>query len=133
MNNHLKNERCSEAIRTCEQLLKINTKNRAYQVALSKVIDKSIAIELSKGNIETAVSLIDRLATFGEVDPAIPEKVKTLRQQLSGRRIDVYEDMICSGKIEGDELNRVRFELAQIYTDEDTNTDRVVALLEEVI
>jgi len=133
VSDHLKNERCSEAIRTCEQLLKINTKNRAYQVALSKVIDKSIAIELGKGNIEAAVNLIDRLATFGEVDPAIPKKVKTLRQQLSGRRIDVYEDIISRGKIEGDELNRVRSELAEMYMDEATNTGRAVALLEEVI
>ena len=133
VSDHLKNKRCSEAIRTCEQLLKINTRNRAYQVALSKVIDKSIAIELAEGKIEAAVILIDRLATFEKVNPDIPKKVKALRQQLSGRRIEVYEGMISGGKVEGDELNRVRFELAQMYMDEGKDTDRAVGFLEEVI
>lgn len=133
VSDHLKNKRCSEAIRTCEQLLKINAKSRAYQVVLSKVIDNSIAIELAEGKIEDAVILIDRLATFEEVNPDIPEKVKALRQQLSDRRIEVYEGMISEGKIEGDKLNRVRFQLAEMYMDEARDTDRAMGLLDEVI
>lgn len=133
VSDHLKNKRCSEAIQTCEQLLKIDTENKAYQVALSRVIDKSIAIELAEGKIEDAVMLIDRLASLEEVNPEIPRKVMTLRQQLSNRRIEVYENMISGGEMAGDELNRIRFELAKMYMDEEKDTDRAMALLEEVI
>lgn len=133
VSDHLRHKRCSEAIKTCEQLLKINAKSKVYQVALSSVIDKSIAIELREGKIEDAVILIDRLATLEEVNPDIPKKVKALRQQLSDRRIEVYEDMISGGKIKGDRLNSVRFELSRIYIDKGRNTDRAVGLLKEVI
>lgn len=133
VSDHLKNKRCAEAIRSCEQLLKINAKNKAYEVALSRVIDNAITIELAEGNIQDAVILIDRLATFEKVNPEIPEKVKALRQRLSDRRIEVYENMISGGEVEGDNLNRVRFELAQLYMDEGRNTDRAIGLLGEVI
>ncbi|MBC8199988.1 MAG: tetratricopeptide repeat protein [Desulfobacteraceae bacterium] len=133
VSDHLRHKRCSEAIKTCEQLLQINAKSKAYQIALSSIIDKSITIKLEEGKIEAAVMLIDRLATLEEVNPDIPKKVETLREQLSDRRIKVYEGMISGGKIKGDELNRVRFELSGIYIDKDRDTDRAVSLLEEVI
>ncbi|MFH1242018.1 MAG: tetratricopeptide repeat protein [Pseudomonadota bacterium] len=130
---HLKNKRCSEAIRTCEQLLDINAKNRAYEIALSKVIEKSVAIELAEGKVEEGIMLIDRLAGLEGVNPDIPKRVEALREQLSDRRIDIYEDMIAGGKLRGDESNRVRFELAQIYLDKGKDTERAMDLFEEVI
>lgn len=130
---HFKAKRYPEAIATCEQLLKIRPGHKQYRRALYNVIEKSIDIYLDEGKANEAVSLIDRLEDFIDIVPDIPKRIVTLKQRLSNSRIQVYENMITSKEITGEELNRIRCELADIYMDQKREDGRAQALLEEVV
>ena len=80
-----------------------------------KVIEKSISIFLAEGNIEEAVMLIDRLETLTEKYPHVPVQIEAVKKQVSDKRVIVYENMISGEKLAGDQLNRVRYELASIF------------------
>ena len=130
---YLKAKRCVEAISACEKLLKIRPRHKQYRMALYKVIEKSINIYLEEGKVNEAVSLIDRLDDFIDIVPDIPKKIVILKQRFSNSRIQVYENMIANKEITGEELNRIRCELAEIYLDQKREPDRALALLEEVV
>jgi len=97
-----------------------------------KVIEKSISIFLAEGNIEEAVMLIDRLETLTEKYPHVPVQIEAVKKQVSDKRVIVYENMISGEKLAGDQLNRVRYELANIYLSEEKDNDRGMALLQDV-
>ena len=97
-----------------------------------KVIEKSISIFLAEGNIEEAVMLIDRLETLAEKYPHVPVQIEAVKKQVSDKRVIVYENMISGEKLAGDQLNRVRYELANIYLSEEKDNDRGMALLQDV-
>jgi len=97
-----------------------------------KVIEKSISIFLAEGDIEEAVMLIDRLSTLKEQYPHVPVQIENIKRQVSDKRVTVYENMISGEKLAGDQLNRVRYELANIYLSEEKDNDRGMALLQDV-
>ena len=128
----IKNKKCSDAIRGAEQLLKITPDKEAYQTVIIKVIEKSISIFLEDGNIEEAVKLMDRLTTLEKQYPDVPVQIEEIKKQLSDKRVTVYENMISGKELAGDELNRVRYELANIYLTEIKDDDRGIKLLQDV-
>ncbi len=129
---HIKNKKCSDAIRGSEQLLEIAPDKESYQTVIIKVIEKSISIFLADGNIEEAVMLIDRLTTLEKQYPDVPVQIEVIKKQVSDKRVIVYENMISGKELTGDELNRVRYELANIYLTEINDDDRGVKLLQDV-
>ena len=133
ISHNLKNECFPEAIEACEQLLRIRPNSKDFQSGLFEVLEKSIAIHLAAGEIDQAIGLIDRLASFEKVDPGISKRIDILNKQISDRRIDIYENMIAGGKIAGDELNRIRLDLVKVYEEQKKEPDRAVPLLEEII
>ncbi|MBT3881258.1 MAG: hypothetical protein HON76_16525 [Candidatus Scalindua sp.] len=132
INMHLKDKQCLDAIRDSEQLLRNVPDNKSYQTVFLKVIEKSISIFLAEENIEEAVMLTDRLVTLKEKYPHVPVQVEVLKKRVADKRITVYEDMISREKFTGDQLNRVRYELANIYLAEAKDYDRGIALLKDV-
>ncbi|MGR3294524.1 MAG: hypothetical protein ACUZ9M_10990, partial [Candidatus Scalindua sp.] len=132
INTHIKNKQCLEAIHGSEKLLEITPGKKSYQIVFIKVIEKSISIFLAEGNIEEAVMLIDRLETLTEKYPHVPVQIEVIKKQVSDKRVIVYENMISGEKLEGDQLNRVRYELANIYLTEVKDNDRGIALLQDV-
>ena len=132
INTHIKNRQCLDAIHSSEKLLEITPEKKSYQAAFMKVIEKSISIFLADGNIEEAVMLIDRLETLTEKYPHVPVQIAAIKKQVSDKRVIVYENMISSEKLDGDQLNRVRYELANIYLTEAKDNDRGIALLQDV-
>ena len=132
INTHIKNKRCLDAIHSSEKLLEITPGKKSYQTALIKVIEKSISIFLAEGDIEEAVMLIDRLSTLKEQYPHVPVQIENIKRQVSDKRVTVYENMISGEKLAGDQLNRVRYELANIYLSEEKDNDRGMALLQDV-
>ncbi len=132
MNTHIRNRKCLDAIHSSEKLLEITPEKKSYQTALIKVIEKSISIFLADGNIEEAVMLIDRLETLTEKYAHVPVQIEAIKRQVSDKRVTVYENMISGEKLDGDQLNRVRYELANIYLTEVKDNDRGIALLLDV-
>ncbi len=130
---YLKANRFPEAIAACEKLLKIRPRDEKYRLVLYKVIEKSIYSYLGEGKTNAAVPLIDRLEEFSGFVPDIQKKIVGLRRKVFDSRIQVYEDMIARNQISGDELDRIRCELAEIYSDQKREPDRALALLEEVV
>ena len=133
VSNNLKNERFTEAILACEQLLRMRPNSRDCQLVMFEVLEKSIANYLDAGKIDQAIELIGRLARFEKVDPSISKRVDIFNKQISDRRIDVYENMIACGKVAGDELNRIRLDLARAYEEQKKEPGRANSLLEEII
>ncbi|MBW1781232.1 MAG: tetratricopeptide repeat protein [Deltaproteobacteria bacterium] len=129
---HLKANRCMEAIAACEKLLKIRPGDEKYRLVLYKVIEKSIHIYLKEGKTDAAVPLIDRLDAFTDFVPDVQERILDLKRKLSDSLIHVYENRIAKNEISGDELDRIRCELAEIYFDQKKDPDRAQTLLEEV-
>ncbi len=132
INIHIKNRQCMDAIHSSEKLLEITPEKKSYQTAFIKVIEKSISIFLAEGNIEEAVMLIDRLETLTGKYPHVPVQIEAIKKQVSDKRVAVYENMISGEKLTGDQLNRVRYELANIYLTEVKDNDRGIALLRDV-
>ncbi len=132
INVHIQNKQCLDAIRDAEQLLKNVPDNKSYQTVFLKVIEKSISIFLAEENIEEAVMLADRLATLKEQYPNVPVQIEVIKKHVSDKRITVYEDIISHETLSGDELNRVRYDLANIYLTEVKDYDRGIALLRDV-
>ena len=132
INTHIRNRKCTDAIQNSEKLLEITPEKKSYQTVLIKVIEKSISIFLAEGNIEEAIMLIDRLETLTEKYSHVPVQIEDIKKQVSDKRVTVYENMISGGKLDGDQLNRVRYELANIYLMEVKDNDRGIALLQEV-
>ena len=130
---YIKANRCSEAIAACEKLLKIRPRHKKYRLVLYKVIEKSIDIYLGEGKANAAVPLIDRLEDFRDVVPDIQKRIESLNRKGSNSRIQVYENMIARNEVSGDELNRIRCELAESYLDQKREPVRALALLEEVV
>ena len=130
---YLKASRCPEAIAACEKLLKIRPRNEKYRLVLYKVIEKSIDIYLGEGKANAAIPLIDRLEDFRDLVPDIQEKMMSLKRKVSTSRIQVYENMIARNEVSGDELDRIRCELAESYLDQNRDPDRALILLEEVV
>ena len=129
---HLKKKQCPDAIRGAEKLLEITPDKESYHTVIIKVIEKSISISLEDGNIEEAVMLIDRLTTLEKQYPNVPVQIKALKTQVSRKRVTIYENIISDKKLTGDELNRVRYELANIYLTEGKEDDRGIKLLQDV-
>ncbi len=130
---YIKANRCPEAIAACEKLLKIRPRDKKYRLVLYKVIEKSIDIYLGEGKANAAVPLIDRLEDFRDVVPDIQKRIVSLNRKGADSRIQVYENMIARNEVSGDELNRIRCELAESYLDQKREPDRALALLEEVV
>ncbi len=132
INIQIKNRQCLDAIRSSEKLLEITPDKKSYQTAVIKVIEKSISIFLAEENIEEAVMLIDRLETLAEKYSHVSVQIEAIRNQVSDKRVIVYENLISGEKLTGDQLNRVRYELANIYLAEAKDSDRGIALLQAV-
>ena len=132
INTHIRNRKCTDAIQNSEKLLEITPEKKSYQTVLIKVIEKSISIFLADGNIEEAIILIDRLETLTEKYSHVPVQIEDIKKQVSDKRVTVYENMISGGKLDGDQLNHVRYELANIYLTEVKDNDRGIALLQDV-
>ena len=132
INTHIKNKQCLDAINGSEKLLEISPDKESYQTVFIKVIEKSISILLAEGNIEEAVMLMDRLTTLEKQYPHVPVQIEAIKKQVSDKRVTVYENIISSKKLTGDQLNRVRYELANIYLTEVKDHDRGIALLQDV-
>jgi len=133
VSHNLKNERFTEAILACEQLLRMKPNSRDCQLGMIEVLEGSIASHLAAGEIDQAIELIDRLVSFEKVDPSISKRIDILNKQISDRRIDIYENMIAGGKATGDELNRIRLDLAKAYEEQKKEPGRANSLLEEII
>ena len=129
---HLKNKQCSDAIRGSEQLLEISPDRESYHTVIIKVIEKSISIFLEEGNTEEAVMLMDRLTTLKKQYPHVPVLIDEIKKQVSDKRVTVYENIISDKKLTGDQLNRVRYELANIYLTETKDDDLGIKLLQDV-
>ena len=132
INVHIKNKQCSDAIRDAEQLLKIIPDKESYQTVFIKVIEKSISIFLAEENIDEAVMLMDRLTTLKGQYPHVHVQIEAIKKQISDTRIKVYEDIISGQTLTGDKLNRIRYELADIYLAEGRDNDRGIRLLQDV-
>ncbi|MGR3304273.1 MAG: hypothetical protein ACUZ8I_17480 [Candidatus Scalindua sp.] len=132
INVHIKNKQCQDAIRGSEKLLEITPDKESYQTVIIKVIEKSISIFLAEGNIEEAVMLMDRLTTLEKQYPHVPVQIEAIKKQLSDKRVTVYENMISGKELTGDQLNRVRYELGNIYLTEVKDDDRGIKLLQDV-
>lgn len=133
INMHMKNKKCQDAIRDSGQLLKIIPDKKSYQTVLIKVIEKSITISLKEGNIDEAIMLTDRLTTLKEQYPHVPVQLEAIKELVSDNRIKVYENIISGKKQTGDQLNRVRYELANIYLSKEKDKDRGIAHLQGII
>ncbi|MFQ5687519.1 MAG: hypothetical protein ACE5GV_12765 [Candidatus Scalindua sp.] len=132
INVHIKNKQCANAIRDAEQLLETAPDKESYQTVLIKVIEKSISIFLAEGDIEEAVTLIDRLTTLEKQYPHVPVQIEAIKKRVSDKRVTVYENIISDKELTGDQLNRVRYELANIYLTEIKDDDRGIKLLQDV-
>lgn len=129
---HLKNKQCSDAVRGSEQLLEITPDKESYHTVIIKVIEKSISIFLEEGNIEEAVMLMDRLITLEKQYPHVPVQIEAIKKQVSDKRVTVYENMISGKELTGEQLNRVRYELGNIYLTEVKDGERGIKLLQDV-
>ncbi len=128
----LKNKRCDEAIRACEEFLKIHPQGGEQQGLLIQVLDKSVAIHIADNNVEEAVSLLKRLEECQDVDPEVPKQIQARYDQISKQRVEIYEKVIAEGKVSGDELNRTRLELANLYLEQAEDSEQAMVLFKEL-
>ena len=77
--------------------------------------------------------LIDRLETLTEEYSHVLVQIEVIKRQVSDKRVTVYENMISGEKLDEDQLNRVRYELANIYLTEVKDNDRGITLLQDVV
>lgn len=133
IDTELKNKRCDEAIRACEQFLKINPQGGEQEGLLIEVMDKCVAIYIDDSNIEEAVALLKRLEGFQDADPEISEQIQNRYNQISRQRVEIYERIIAEGKVSEGELNRTRLELANLYLERREDSERALPLFKELI
>lgn len=129
----LKNKRCDEAIRACEQFLKIHPQGAEQQGLLFQVMDKCVAINITDDNVEEAVRLLKRIEGFQDADPEISKQIQIRYNQISKQRVEIYEKMIAEGKVNGDELNKTRVELANLYLERAEDSEQAMVLFKKLI
>ncbi len=133
INTHMRNRLCLDAIRSSERLLEITPGKKSFQTVFVKVVEKSISIFLAEGNIEEAVMMTDRLEALAEKYSHVPVQIEAIKKQVSDKRVAVYENLISGETLTGDQLNSVRYELANIYLADAKDRDRGIALLQAVV
>ena len=115
-----------------DHLLEIEPNNTTYQNKLQQVLARLIASSFHGNLLDLCISKIENLIKLRPENTKYRDKLQEVKKLNLQKKIPEYENKLKTEDLNKDEVNRLNFELAMLYTYAGTNEERAISLFQKV-
>jgi len=129
---YLAEKNIEEAERIAQSLLNLSPRNESFMKKMEGVLLRSFTVYRQGGNLKAALETTLKLL---RVRPEKPEYMKLKNEVnalISNHRVVEYEEKLKKGGLTEEEDNKIRFDLAELYTRTEGKEKEAVSLYQRV-